>query len=193
MTDSSDMQGLAGIVLAGAPRSGSADDDGALVRQAASAAVDAGLWPVVVVLALSSDPLRGALAGLPVVTVCGAGAGPGAPALLQRGLARLLECAPAAGGVMLLGSEEAAPLPGHLAALAAAARQQGRPLAATAAGGAVREPALFGAAVFPELRALAPDQGPEVILARDPGRVALVAPQDAPPAAAPVRRLRGVR
>jgi len=156
-------------VLAGDPRG--AAWAAARVRQAVRAAVDAGLWPVVVVVGPGSELIRGALAGLPVVTCTGADASP--DEVLRRGLARLAECAPAARGLVLLGCEGPSPGPSHLGALAATAHREGKPIAASTRGGALCVPALFTAALFGELgRSVGGDA--QVVLQADPARVARV-------------------
>ncbi|HTN54057.1 MAG TPA: NTP transferase domain-containing protein [Anaeromyxobacter sp.] len=142
-----------------------------LVRRAARSAVEAGLWPVVVVVGASCEGVRGALAGLPVATARNPAFDAGVAGSIRCGLARLAECAPGAPAVFLLACDQPLVEPAHLAALAEAARAAARPIAAPAAGGL---PALFAAALFPELLALAGDTGAEALAARDPGRVAPV-------------------
>jgi molybdenum cofactor cytidylyltransferase len=172
LTSESHVQGVGAIVLAddpgpmaGLPRR----EPTAAVRQAVRAAVEAGLWPVVVVVGAGTDLIRGTLAGLPVVTC--AGAEPGCA--IRLGLARLSECAPGARAVVLLRCDGPPARAGHLDALAAAAIREGKPIAASAHDGALGVPALFAAALFPELaRAGDPDGVP--VLAADPGRVVRV-------------------
>jgi molybdenum cofactor cytidylyltransferase len=165
----SDIQGVGAIVLAGDPR-GEAWA-AARVRQAVRAAVDAGLWPVVVVIEPGNAFVRGALAGLPVVTCTGDGVAPGQG--LRLGLARLAECAPSARGLVLLGCDGPSPGASHLAALAAAAHREGTPIAASARDGTPCVPALFAAALFGELEG-SDDGDARTVLAADPARIARV-------------------
>lgn len=144
-----------------------------LVCRAARAAVEAGLWPVVVVVGDRADEVRAALAGMPVVTVANHAHADGLASSIQLGLRRLAECAPGAAGAVLLACDQPAVEAAHLAALAAAAQQQGKPIAASAYGGALGVPALFAASLFPELRALAGDCA-RPLLALDATRVAAV-------------------
>lgn len=142
-----------------------------LVRRAARAAVEAGLWPVVVVVGAEQDAVRGALAGLPLVTVCNPDYAAGMAISLRHGLARLSECAPAASGAVVLVCDQPGVSAAHLAALVDAAARSGRPVAASTYADALGVPTFFAAALFPELRALAGDQGARAVILRDPGRV----------------------
>jgi molybdenum cofactor cytidylyltransferase len=145
-----------------------------LVRRAARAAVEAGLWPVVVVVALGTDAVRGALAGLPIATVSNHSPDAGLGGSIQLGIRRLAECAPEARGVALLACDQPFVGASHLEALAAAARGSARPIAASAYAGGVGVPALFAASLFGELRALQGDAGVRAVLERDALRVAPV-------------------
>lgn len=170
-----------GIVLAagGSRRLGAAKqllelDGEPLVRRAARAAVDAGLWPVVVVVGAEQDAVRAALAGLPVATVQNPDFEAGMAHSLARGLARLSECAPDASGVVVLACDQPAVTAGHLGALVDAAGGEGKPIAASGYGGTEGVPAFFGRAVFDELRALTGDAGAKRVIAHDASRVATV-------------------
>jgi molybdenum cofactor cytidylyltransferase len=123
-----------------------------LVRRAARAAVEAGLWPVVVVVGDRTEEVRAALAGLPVVTVANGVPARGLSGSIRLGLQRLAECSPAARGVVLLACDQPAVKADHLRALAAAPRRDA-PLAASSYAGAVGMPALFPGSLFAELLA----------------------------------------
>jgi molybdenum cofactor cytidylyltransferase len=176
-----DAAGLGGIVLAaggsrrlGTPKQLLQLQGEPLVRRAARAAVEAGLWPAVVVVGHRCDEVRAALAGLPVVTAANPAFAEGMAGSIRLGLARLLECAPAARGVVLLACDQPAVAAPHLLALAAAARREGKPIAASTYAGAMGVPALFAAALFPALCALEGDAGARRLLAGDAARVATV-------------------
>jgi molybdenum cofactor cytidylyltransferase len=175
-----DLQGLASIVLA----AGCSRGAGAcrqllelrgepLVRRSARVAVEAGLWPVVVVVGDRAEEVRGALAGLPVVTVANAAFAQGSSGSIRLGLQRLVECAPAARGVVVLACDQPAVRAGHLRALAAACGGES-PLAASSYAGGLGLPALFPAVLFPELRALGGEAGCADVLLRYSARVAPV-------------------
>jgi molybdenum cofactor cytidylyltransferase len=149
-------------------------DGETLVRRAARAAVDAGLWPVVVVVGAAQDAVRAALAGLPVATVQNPDYEAGMAHSLARGLSRLSECAPEASGVVVLACDQPAVTAVHLSALVEAAGRERKAIAASAYGGTAGVPAFFGRAVFAELRALEGDAGARGVVARDPARVVAV-------------------
>ena len=177
MSDPKDRQAFGAVVLTGEAAGVTGAEAGREppVRIAARAAVDAGLWPVAVVVRRDAEETRAALAGLPVATTLDDAPRPDRATGIRRGLARLRECAPGLGGVMVLCADTPA-CAAHLAALAAALHAGGRPIAASARDGALGLPALFGAEVLPELLALAGGQGAAEVLARDPSRVTPVTP-----------------
>ncbi|ACL63687.1 conserved hypothetical protein [Anaeromyxobacter dehalogenans 2CP-1] len=181
MTETAETLGFGGLVLAAGPsvRMGEPKQlllwrGEPLVHRAARAAVEAGLWPVVVVVGACAEEVRAALAGLPVATVLNRDHAAGVSGSLRRGLARLGECAPSLAGAVILACDQPGVDAAHVAALAGALRVSGRPVAASTDGGALLVPALFSAALFPELRALDGDEGAERLLSRDPARVAPV-------------------
>lgn len=143
-----------------------------LVRRAARTAVDAGFWPVVVVVGAEGDRVRSVLAGMPLVTVrdtdCRASA-------IRAGLKRLKVCCPELRGTVVMGCGPPFADEHHLDALAQAARREGKPLAASSFGGALGEPAVVLAELFGELVALEGDDGAPSLMAGDPARVASVA------------------
>ncbi|BDG03194.1 nucleotidyltransferase family protein [Anaeromyxobacter oryzae] len=172
---------IGGVVLAagrsvrlGTPKQLLVLEGEALVRRAARAAVEAGLWPVVVVVGDHADEVRGALAGLPVATVANPQYETGMASSLRRGLARLTECAPDAAGVVVLACDQPRVSAEHVEALVEAQRQAGKLVAASSYSGALGVPALFAAAVFPELLALEGDRGARGVVERDPARVCAV-------------------
>ncbi len=171
------VQGLGSVVLAAgcSRRLGTSKqllelDGEPLVRRAARAAVEAGLWPVVVVVGDRAEEVRAALAGLPVVTVANAVPGQGVAESIRLGLERLTECAPGARGVVMMACDQPAVQAGHLRALAAAQRDPGG-LVASSYGGALGVPALVPAALFPELQALTGEGGCKDLLAIHAARV----------------------
>jgi CTP:molybdopterin cytidylyltransferase MocA len=173
--------GLGAIVLAGPPHRPAPPgllvelDGEPLVRRAARTAVDAGLWPVVVVIGAHGDDVRSALAGMPLVTVRDPEDGEGRAGALQAGLRRLRVCCPELRGTFVIGCGPPFADERHLDALAEAARREGKPIAASVVGGTVGEPAMLLAEVFPEVAALTGGDGTPSLVECDPGRVARVA------------------
>jgi molybdenum cofactor cytidylyltransferase len=172
---------LGGVVLAagrslrlGTPKQLLALGGEALVRRAARAAVEAGLWPVVVVVGDHADEVRASLAGLPIATVSNPDHADGVAGSLRRGLDRLAECAPEAVGVVVLACDQPRVSAGHVEALVAAWRREHRPIAASSYAEAVGLPALFAAAVIPELHALTADEEARAVVGRDLARVCAV-------------------
>lgn len=171
------VQGLGSIVLAagcsrrlGTPKQLLELGGEPLVRRAARVALEAGLWPVVVVVGDRAEEVRAALAGLPVVTVANAVVLQGLSGSIRVGLERLTECAPGARGVVMMACDQPAVQAGHLRALAAAQRNPGA-LVASSYAGALGVPALVPAALFPELRALTGEGGCGELLSRHAPRV----------------------
>lgn len=171
MSDHDDRQGLGAVVVAGGPAEGSPWQGQPAIRGAARAAVEAGLWPVVVVVGRDAEAARAALAGLPVATALDDVPRPDLSSGIRRGLARLRECAPGLRGAVILDCALPATDAAHLADLAAALRAGGRPIAASEDDGGLHLPALFAAEVLPELLALGGPDHAGAVLDRDPGRV----------------------
>jgi molybdenum cofactor cytidylyltransferase len=158
----------------GAPLSGPLHVDEPRIRHAVRAALEAGLWPVVVVVGDPVDEVRAALAGLPVATVANEAFTAGHAGSLRLGLSRVAECAPASRGVVVVacdGRVDAA----HLCALAEAARRQAGALAASSQEGRVGLPAFFAARLFRELAALAEHESCADFLARHAAELVEVA------------------
>jgi molybdenum cofactor cytidylyltransferase len=146
-----------------------------LVRRAAHTALDAGLWPVVVVLGARCDEVRAALAGMPLATVSNPAFAEGLAGSIRAGLHRLRVCAPDVKGAVFLACDQPLVAPAHLGALVAAAEASGKPIAASEYAGTLGVPALFAASIFPELLRLQGDAGARRVIAREEARVTCVA------------------
>ncbi len=144
------------------------------LRRAVRAALDARLWPVVVVVGDPADELRASLAGLPVATVANEAVGGGQACSLRLGLMRVAECAPEARGVVVMACDVPVHAD-HLRALAAAACPRQGALAASSRQGRLGLPVFFPAALFAELCAMPGHEGCADVLARHPGEIEAVA------------------
>ena len=119
-----------------------------LVRRAASAALAAGLDPVVCVLGHEADRMRAALSGLSVVPIFNAGYARGMNASLAAGIAAV-PSEPAAAVVQLADMPRVTSA--MIARLVATFRETGAPLVASEYGGVHAPPTLYARALFPEL------------------------------------------
>jgi molybdenum cofactor cytidylyltransferase len=142
-----------------------------LVHRAARIALEAGLAPVVVVLAPGAAAVREALAGLPVDVVENGAAAAGVGTSVSAGVARLGVVAPAISGAVLLVCDQPLLDPEHLRAMVAARDASGLPVIASEYGGVKGVPALFGAQILGELLTLEGDIGAREVIRRDPARV----------------------
>ena len=136
------------------------------------ALLGASLGEVVVVLGSDADAVGGALTGLPVRLVTNPDYAAGMSTSVRTGVEALTAAADAA--VIALGDQ-----PGAGAAvverLVARYRAGGAAIVAPVYRGGVRgNPVLFDRSVFDELRAITGDEGARSVIARVPGRVALV-------------------
>jgi len=173
--------GLGAIVLAsrsprGAAERGSVEElhGEPAARRAARVAVEAGFWPVVVVLGPGGDRVRAALAGMPLVTAPGPERDEGLASSIRAGLQRLRVCCPDLRGVVLLPCDQPGVSEAHLDALAQAAESHGKPIAASDYGDALGVPALVLAEIFPELLATEGDRDASAVLGGDRSRVVAV-------------------
>jgi molybdenum cofactor cytidylyltransferase len=140
-----------------------------LVRRAARAALEAGFAPVVVVVGARAAEVRVALEGLPVEVVENAGWEEGLSSSVRLGVERLGTVGVRAAA--LLGCDQPHLTAGHLARLEEARLASGALVSASEYAGARGAPAVFDAALFPELAALGGDRGARPVIARDPSRV----------------------
>lgn len=144
-----------------------------LVRRAASAALDAGFSPVIVVVGREATRVRAVLAGTALAIVENAAWSTGVASSIRCGVAELARRVPAPRAVALLVCDQPLLTSEHLRALAAAVRG-GAPLAASTYAGAQGVPAIFGPALLPELLALAGDTGAKAVVRRHLSRAALI-------------------
>jgi molybdenum cofactor cytidylyltransferase len=145
-----------------------------LVRRAARIAAEAGLSPVVVVIASGAGEVELALAGLPVDVVHNAAAVGGVGTSVAAGVARLRAIAPSASGAVLLVCDQPLLEADHLRALVARREATGLPVIASGYEGVLGVPALFGAEVLDELASLDGDIGAREVIRRESSRVVAV-------------------
>jgi len=142
-----------------------------LVRRTVEQVLGAGLDEVVVVLGREAQAVRAALDGLPVRFVVNTDYRDGLSTSLRAGLRDLGRGVAAV--IVVLGDQ-----PGitgsTIASLIAEHRRSGQPVVVPVYAGTRGNPVLFGASVFPELEAVAGDQGGREVIGRDPSRVATV-------------------
>ncbi|WP_224240273.1 nucleotidyltransferase family protein [Hyalangium gracile] len=147
-----------------------------LVRRAADAAVEARCGPVVAVLGAQAEAVATELARLPVNTVRNPDWEAGLGSSLRVGLQALEAAEPAGAGsavdaVLVLLCDQFRVDASHVRALVKAFQRTQAPIVASGYNGTRGVPALFSRALFPELEALAPDQGARGVIAREPSRV----------------------
>jgi molybdenum cofactor cytidylyltransferase len=145
----------------------------ALVHRAARAAVEAGLDPVVVVIAPGADAVRRAVADLPVEVVENPAAEAGMGTSVSLGVTQLRRRGPER-GVLLIVCDQPLLDAHHLAAIVAARQQTGSPVVASEYGGVKGVPVLVGPEILDEVAALDGDRGARDIVRRDPARVTAV-------------------
>ncbi len=127
---------------------------------------------VVVVVGGDEEPLRAALAGLPVRCVPNRDYHAGMSTSLRAGLAAL---APATEAALVVLGDQPDLASDVIDRVVAAYRQTGKPVVVPIYADGHGHPVLFGASMFPELLGVSGDRGGREVIARDPERVATVA------------------
>ena len=139
-------------------------DGETLLRRAALAAKGAGCDPVVVVTGAHAGRMRGELRGLDVLEVENQRWETGMGSSVGAGVEKLLGAQPGADAVVLLLCDQ--PFVTHevIAGLVAARRATGRDVIASSYGESCGVPALFGRALFDELRRLEGHAGAKQVI-----------------------------
>jgi molybdenum cofactor cytidylyltransferase len=137
-----------------------------VLGRALSVALAARLDPLLVVVGHQADRVRDALAGTPARPVLNPDYALGLNTSLRAGIAALPEGTPAA--VVMLADMPVVDA-AMIETLAARWRQTGAPLAISRYGDVVAPPILYGAALFPELRALDGDGCGKAVIKRHRG------------------------
>jgi molybdenum cofactor cytidylyltransferase len=151
-----------------------------LVRRAAEAAVAAKCGPVVVVLGAQAPEVTAELTSLPVNTVQNPDWKVGMGSSLRVGLRALgaedsAGASPIMDAALVMLCDQLRVDAGHLRTLVKTFTRTRASIVASGYAGTRGVPALFSRALFPELDALAPDQGARGVIAREPSRVVEVA------------------
>jgi CTP:molybdopterin cytidylyltransferase MocA len=145
-----------------------------LVARAAQAALDAGIWPVVVVLGAQAARIRPVLARLTVLPVECAAWNEGMAASIRTGIEALEQFSRDLDGALLALCDQPAFSAESVARLFAAQAKTGRGIAAARYAGRQGAPALFRRAYFPALAALTGEAGARSLLNDSPDLVAAV-------------------
>ena len=145
-----------------------------LLRHAAQTALAAG-GPVCVVLGAFAETIRPTLENLPVLVVENRAWREGMGASLRTGLRALLDAHASLAAVVFLLSDQPFISAEKIRALVAEHERTGRAIVASEYGGSLGVPALFASGLFPELRALAGNEGAKKIISRHRDAVAAVA------------------
>lgn len=143
-----------------------------LLHRSAKAAIEAGCSPVVVVLGAESASMLAELRDLDAAAVLNEDWRDGMASSLHRGLSEVLRRDPVASAALLMVCDQPAVTAALLSRLAAEYQQRGLAITACEYGGALGVPAIFSQEIYPELLALAGDQGARRVIRSDPGRVA---------------------
>lgn len=135
-----------------------------LIAHTITVALSAGLRPVVVVLGANAEEIRSGLPDAGVIVAENPGWEEGMASSVRVGLAKLMEVAPGADGVLLMVCDQphiSSPL---LLQLLRQQSETGLPAAASSYNGGLGNPALFHRSFFPQLTKLRGDTGARKIL-----------------------------
>jgi molybdenum cofactor cytidylyltransferase len=146
-----------------------------LLRRTARLALEAGCAPVVVVLGFEAERMRAELTGLGIEAVVNAEWREGMGFSLRCGVSALRTGNDMPGEVLLLVCDQPRLTADHLRALLAQHAAGGASITASQYGGRAGVPALFAAALVPELLECRGDRGAREVIRKDSRRVQAVA------------------
>lgn len=135
-----------------------------LVARAAEAALEGGLWPVIVVVGANAADVRPVLARLPVLTVENPAWPEGMASSIRAGIGALGQFSRSMDGVLIALCDQPAFSAATVARLREAQAESGRSIAAARYHGRVGAPALFARQHFAALAALTGEEGARVLL-----------------------------
>lgn len=175
------MPGLGAILLAaggsvrmGRPKQLLPYKGESLVRRAASAAVEVGCRPVIVVLGCRHEDVLATLDGLPVETANNADWKRGIGSSLRCGVRRLGEIDPGVDAAVLLLCDQPHVTAATLVRLIDGFRQSGKGVCVSAYAGTLGPPVVVGRERFPDLLQLPDDRGAKSLWVDAPDRVHIV-------------------
>lgn len=145
-----------------------------LVVRAATAALDAGAWPVVVVLGAHAEKIRPVLARLPVLIVENSSWPEGMAASIRTGITTLTQFSRRLDAALVALCDQPAFTAAVIAQLLAAQHSTGRSIVAARYASRHGAPALLLREHFPALVALTGEAGARDLLNGSPDRIAAV-------------------
>lgn len=145
-----------------------------LVVRATAAALDAGAWPVVVVLGAHAEKIRPVLARLPVLIVENSSWPEGMAASIRTGITTLTQFSRTHDAALIALCDQPAFSPTVIAQLLAAQHTTGRSIVAARYSSRHGAPALLLREHFPALTALTGEAGARDLLNGDSARIAAV-------------------
>ena len=131
----------------------------AFLRRAVKTAHAAGCAPVVVVIGAHGERVKAELADCEVMTLENAQWATGMGSSIQAGVSALMENFPGAEAAVLMTCDQPLISAAHINALAQVYDRTDRAIVASAYGGSLGVPVLFGRRCFPSLLALDPAEG----------------------------------
>jgi molybdenum cofactor cytidylyltransferase len=145
-----------------------------LLKRAARAGIEAGCYPVIVVLGASADELKHDLADLAVQIAINPDWQSGMGTSIRSGMRSLNAIAPNCNGVILALCDQPHVTSATFRQLIDTQRKTHSAICAASYAGTVGSPALFEAALFAELLQLADDESGRTVIRRHPSQVMAV-------------------
>lgn len=147
-----------------------------LLRHAASAALESGVGPVIVVLGAEAGPCADDLSGLDVEILVHAGWGEGLGSTIRVGVRAARTGHPGLGAVLLMACDQPGVDADMLRTLAAAWRKGGARMVASGYAETAGIPAVFAASEFAALESLIGDRGAQALVRSGTGVVVVPCP-----------------